>query len=59
MLLHSFSEDMGIGVSFGREHGRGLGVFILASLVVHNDPGVLAAAIVLLPRKVSKATAAI
>jgi ZIP family zinc transporter len=48
MTLHSFTEGVGVGVSFG--DGKTLGLLIAVAIAVHNVPEGLAVSLVLVPR---------
>jgi zinc transporter, ZIP family len=56
MTLHSFSEGIGVGVSYGG--GVELGVLITIAIAVHNIPEGLAISLVLVPRGASVRSAA-
>ncbi len=56
MTLHSFSEGIGLGVSYGG--GAELGVFITIAIAIHNIPEGLAISLVLVPRGASVRSAA-
>ena len=47
MALHSFTEGIGLGVSFGSQHD-GFGALISATLAIHNVPEGLAVVLALL-----------
>lgn len=48
MTVHSLTEGVGVGVSFGG--GAELGAFITAAIAIHNVPEGLAISLVLVPR---------
>lgn len=48
MTIHSVTEGVGIGVSFGG--GEALGLFITTAIAIHNIPEGLAISLVLVPR---------
>ncbi len=48
MTVHSFTEGVGVGVSFAG--GESLGIFITTAIAVHNIPEGLAISLVLVPR---------
>ena len=56
MTVHSFTEGIGVGVSFG--DGQELGLVIALAIAVHNIPEGLAISLVLVPRGVSVGRAA-
>jgi zinc transporter ZupT len=56
MTAHSFTEGVGVGVSFGA--GEALGVLIAIAIAVHNIPEGLAISLVLVPRGVRVRSAA-
>lgn len=53
MFVHSFAEGIGVGVSFGGEHGDTLGRVITTAIAIHNIPEGLAIALIMIPRGTS------
>lgn len=57
MTVHSFSEGISVGVSFGG--GQQLGLLITAAIAVHNIPEGLAISLTMIPRGASVGKAAL
>jgi zinc transporter ZupT len=57
MTVHSVTEGVGVGVSFGQ--GATLGVLIAIAIAVHNIPEGLAVSLVMIPRGASVGRAAV
>lgn len=53
MTLHSFSEGIGIGVSFGKDTSPQLGMLITTTLAVHNVPEGFAVSTILVSKGMS------
>jgi zinc transporter ZupT len=51
MIIHSFAEGIGVGVSFGESDN--FGIFISAAIAIHNIPEGLAIGLVLITRGIS------
>mmetsp|Transcript_1766 Transcript_1766/g.5359 ORF Transcript_1766/g.5359 Transcript_1766/m.5359 type:complete len:345 (-) Transcript_1766:38-1072(-) len=58
MTLHSFSEGLGVGVSYGGSNGSRQGMVTTWAIALHNIPEGLAVALVAIPRGESKWRAA-
>jgi len=59
MTIHSFSEGIGIGVSFGEQSTHQLGMMVTTTLAVHNVPEGFAISVVLVSRGMSVLGAAL
>jgi len=57
MTVHSFTEGVGVGVSYGG--GDALGIFVTIAIAIHNIPEGLAISLVLVPRGARVRTAAL
>lgn len=58
MTLHSISEGVGVGVSFGGEGGAQRGILVSITLAIHNIPEGLAISLALIPKGMSVTQAA-